>query len=68
MVLGVDETLPQIVFEPTLLRVDSLVHRIFAFRKETSHMISNVAICSGKVKVEGENVLHLKFPFNLFQV
>ena len=52
MILGGDETLPEVVLEPALLGIDSLVHVVLALGEHASHVVAVVAALGHEVEVK----------------
>ena len=51
MIFRRHKTFPQVVFQPTFFRVDSLGHAVLSKREKSSHVIADVSIASDKVHV-----------------
>lgn len=64
VLLGVNQSLPLVLFEPSLLRVYSLSYLVLAFREYSSHVVANVARARHEIHVQGEKGLSFHEIFN----
>lgn len=67
VLLGVNQSLPLVFLEPTLLGVYSLSYLVLAFREYSSHMVPNVARARHKIHVQWEKGLSFHEIFNALE-
>ena len=67
VVLGVNQPLPLVVLEPTLLGVDSLGYLVLALWEYSSHVVANVSGARHEIHVKREKGLSFHELYNALE-
>jgi hypothetical protein len=67
VLLGVNQSLPLVFLEPTLLGVDSLGYLVLAFREYSGHVVANVSGTCHEIHVQREKGLSFHELYNALE-